>query len=68
MSVKFGGNHSVNGAENVHLEYLKPVLGVRKNTNNAMVYVETDRLPLNVVRWFRIFNFGLKYYQAKIVF
>jgi hypothetical protein len=49
----------------VHLEYLKSVLCVRKNTNNVMVYIETGRLPMNIVRWFRVFKFWFKILQSE---
>ena len=41
----------------VHLEFLRYVLGVRKNTNTSMVYFETGRLPLYSTRIFRMNNY-----------
>lgn len=42
---------------NVRLEYIKSVLSVRKNTNKAMVYFQTERLSMKVIRLLRIFKF-----------
>ena len=44
-------SHSANNVEKVHLEYIKSILGVRKNTNTASVYFETGRLPMKTVRF-----------------
>lgn len=38
--------HAANNIEKVHLEYIKFVLSLKKNTNTAIVYVETGRLYL----------------------
>ena len=54
------GSHSANDVEKVHLEYIKSILGVRKNTNTASVYFETGRLPMKTVRFFRMFKFWFK--------
>lgn len=40
------GMHAANDIEKVHLEYIRFVLSVKKNTNTALVYFETGRLSL----------------------
>lgn len=59
------GNHSARDIEKIHLEFIKNVLCVRKNTNTSMVYFETGRLPLKIVRYFRIFKFWFKLLQSR---
>ena len=44
----------------VHLDYCKHVLGVKKRTDNVLIYAETGRLPLKVCRLIRIFTFWFK--------
>ena len=46
--------------EKVHLDYCKHVFGVKKLTNNVLIYAETGRLPLKVCRLIRIFKFLFK--------
>ena len=62
--------HRAPDIEKVHLEFLKSVLGVRRNTNTTMIYFETGRLPLYHVRILRMFKFWFKllYYNLKIVY
>ena len=48
-----------NGTD-VQLQYLKTLLGVKKNMNSAVVYCETGRFPMKVIRLFRIFSFWFK--------
>lgn len=50
-------SHNANDIEKIHLEYIKSVLSVSKNTNTAMVYFETGRLPMRTLKLLRIFNF-----------
>ena len=54
------GMHAGNDVEKVHLDFCKHVLGVKKRTNNVLVYAETGRLPLKVCRLIRIFKFWFK--------
>lgn len=59
------GMHAANDIEKVHLEYIKFVLSVKKNTNTAIVYFETGRLPMKTIRMFRIFKFWFKLLQSQ---
>ncbi|XP_078312623.1 uncharacterized protein LOC144619140 [Crassostrea virginica] len=59
------GSHRGPDIEKVHLEFLRYVLGVRKNTNTSMVYFETGRLPLYFTRIFRMFKFWFKMMQSE---
>lgn len=45
------GNHSARDIGKIHLEFRKNVLYFRKNTNTSIVYFETGRLPLKIVRY-----------------
>lgn len=58
-------SHNANDIEKIHLEYIKSVLSVSKNTNTAMVYFETGRLPMRTLKLLRIFNFWFKLFQSK---
>ena len=51
--------------EKVHLEFLRYVLGVRKNTNTSMVYFETGRLSMYFIRIFNMFKFWFKIMQSE---
>ena len=44
---------------------MKTLLGVKKTTSSAVVYCETGRFPLKVVRLFRIFKFWFKLLQSQ---
>ena len=57
------GFHNGKNVEKVQLQYLKTLLGVKKTTSSAVVYCETGRFPLKVVRLFRIFKFWFKLLQ-----
>ena len=59
------GFHNGKNVETVHLQYLKTLLGVKKTTRSAVVYCETGRFPLKVVRLFRIFKFWFKLLQSQ---
>ena len=53
------GFHNAADVEKLHLRFLKTLLGVKQQTNNAAVYGELGRVPLSVIRKERI----LKYWQ-----
>ena len=59
------GFHNGKDVEKVQLQYLKTLLGVKKTTSSAVVYCETGRFPLKVVRLFRIFKFWFKLLQSQ---
>jgi hypothetical protein len=61
------GMHRAPDIEKVHLESLKSVLGVRRNTNTTctMIHFETGRLPLYHVRILRMFKFWFKLLQTE---
>ena len=57
------GFHNGKDVEKSTTTILENLLGVKKNTNSAVVYCETGRFPLKVVRLFRIFKFQFKLLQ-----
>ena len=48
------GNHRDNCVEKVQLDFCKRLLGVEKSICNVMIYSELGRLPLHVIRQFKI--------------
>ena len=58
------GFHNGKDIEKVQLQYLKTLLGVKKKSS-AVVYCETGRFPLKVVRLFRIFKLWFKLLQSQ---
>ena len=46
--------------EKVHTSFLKRIIGVKRSTNNAMIYNETGRVPLVIRRKFNIVKNWLK--------
>ena len=50
--------------EKIHLDFLRYVLGVRRNTNRVMLYFETGRLPLHIKRIIRMFKYWFKLLQT----
>lgn len=62
------GNHSACDIEKIHLEFIKNVLCVRKNTNTSMVYFETAGCLWGLCAIFGFLSFGLNYYKVKITF
>ena len=54
------GFHKAPDIEKIHLNFCKRLLGVKKSTANFMVYQELGRLPLGIIRKFRIFKYWLK--------
>ena len=50
------GMHAGYDVEKVQLDFCKHVLGVKKRTNNVLVYTETGRLPFKVCRLICIFK------------
>ena len=57
------GFHNGKDVEKVQLQYLKTLLGVKKNTYSAVVYCETGRFQ--IVRLFRILKFWFKLLQSQ---
>lgn len=55
---KVWGNH--NHTEKLHLNFTKYVLGVKRTTTTAM----SCRLPMEIIRIFRIFKFWFKLVQT----
>jgi hypothetical protein len=53
-------SHNAKDLEKIQLEIIKSVPGARGNTNFAMVYFETWRLLMEIIRYFRMFQFWLK--------
>ena len=54
------GNHRGNCVEKVQLDFCKRLLGVKKSTCNVMIYSELGRLPLHVIRKFKILKYWVK--------
>ena len=54
------GFHKANDIEKVHLNFLKQILGVRRQTCNIAVYGEVGRVPLYVLRKVRILKYWYK--------
>ena len=54
------GSHPAYDLENVHLNFCKKVLGVKKTTMSMMVYNELGRMPLHVQRKYKILKYWLK--------
>ena len=48
------GYHKGPDIEKIHLDFLRYVLGVRRNTNRVMLYFETGRMPLYIDRIIRM--------------
>ena len=46
--------------EKVHTSFLKRIVGVKRSTNNAMIYNETCRVPLVIRRKFNMVKYWLK--------
>ena len=46
--------------EKVQLDFCKRVLGVKKSTCNVMIYSELGRLPLHVIRKFKVLKYLVK--------
>ena len=46
--------------ERVHLKFCKSVLGVKTSTQNDFVYGELERVPMQIIRYFRIVKYWLK--------
>ena len=44
----------------VHTAFMKRILGVKRNTSNAMIYIETGRVPLITRRKFNMVKYWLK--------
>ena len=59
------GFHKGDAIEKIHLEYLKIMLKVRKNTSSLMIYNELGRLPLFIQRKVRIIKFWLKLLESE---
>lgn len=59
------GFHKGDAIEKIHLEYLKIMLKVRKNTSSLMVYNELGRLPLCIQRKIRIVKFWFKLLESE---
>lgn len=57
--------HKGDAIEKIHLEYLKIMLKVRKNTSSLMVYNELGRLPLCIQRKIRIVKFWFKLLESE---
>lgn len=55
------GFHKGDAAEKNHLEYLKLLLKVRKNTLSLMIYNELGRLPLFIQGKIYIVTLGVSY-------
>ena len=58
------GYHKGPDIEKIHLDFLRYVLGVRRNTNRVMLYFETGRLPLHIKRIIRMFKYWFKLLQT----
>ncbi|XP_033731490.1 uncharacterized protein LOC117321133 [Pecten maximus] len=52
--------HNALEVEKVHLEFCKILLGVKKSTCNAMIYIELGRLPLKNMQLNRMLKFWFK--------
>ena len=61
---KVWGNHNANDIKKLHLDFTKYVLGVKRTTTTAMSCIETGRLPMKVVRIFRILKFWFMLLQT----
>ena len=57
-----------NCVENVQLDFCKRLLGVKKSNCNVMIYAELGRLPLHVIRKFKIVKYWVKFYLLTIVY
>jgi hypothetical protein len=53
------GVHKAHEIENVHLEYCKKLLCVKRTTQNDFVYGELGRYPLYITRYVRIVKYWL---------
>ena len=54
------GLHHGDCLENVHLDFCKRLLGVKKSSCNVMIYTELGRLPLQAVRKYKIIKYWAK--------
>ena len=54
------GIHRGNCVEKVQLDFCKRLLRVKKSTCNVMIYSELGRLPLHVIRKFKILKYWVK--------
>ena len=54
------GIHSATNIEQVHIDFCKQLLGVKKSTHNASVYCELGRYPLKYQRLYRILKYWVK--------
>ena len=43
--------------EQFHLSFMKRILGVKKSTNNCLIYAETGRYPLYICIYIRIVKY-----------
>ena len=59
-SCEVWGFHSAPDIERVHTDFCKNMLGVKRSTNNNMVYCELGRYPLQISRKIRITKYWLK--------
>ena len=46
--------------EQFHLSFMKRILGVKKSTNNCLIYAETGRYPLYICIYIRIVKYWFK--------
>ena len=58
------GYHMGPDIEKIHLDFLRYVFGVKRNTNRVMLYFETGRMPLYIKRIIRMFKYWFKLFQT----
>ena len=59
------GFHKADDIERVHVNFLKHILVVRRQTSNIAVYGEVDRVPLSVVRKVHILKYWYKILSSR---
>jgi hypothetical protein len=60
FELKTWGFHKGQDVENVHTNFCKRILGVKKSTYNNAVYYELGRFPLEIDKKRKIFKYWLK--------
>ena len=59
------GFHEAHNIERVHLKFCKNVLGVKRSTQNDFIYGELERVPMKIIRYYRIVKYWLNIVHGK---
>ena len=66
-SCEVWGFNKCKNIENIHLKFLKLLLGVKKSTSSMAVHGETGRYPLYINRYVRMVKYWGQYHNENYV-